>query len=215
MSEINKWNLRTDEDAIIIGMKGHGKSTLLKLIMKNLLNAGQRVFLYDSEKEFGNLRHPLLQVYQPKINNLCRLSFIQKMKAGEKDRIKDEFDPICKAIYEKGNITLIITSIERYAPVHRELSNYFGLIVNEGRKRGIGLLVESRRPATLNKDACAQNVNWFMFTTYLPNDIKWLKEFVGELTKKLILLPKYSFIRWSTGTGAQYYTPLNPRAGDF
>jgi len=198
--------------SMIVGVNGQGKSVLFRALVRDYLEAGAKVLLYDSEHEVSEKiprrkgvdpeayldslreRHPRLYVYVPRHST-------------KKARI-DEFDQICAKVFESGRLVLAVESIDFYAPPRQDLSENLQKIVHWGRNEDIGLIMTSRRPANVNKDACALNQNWFLFHCYINNDLKWLREFVPEHhVEELKTLPRYGFIHWTQDT-VQRHSPI-------
>lgn len=179
MSDIT---VSTNEKIMIVGVNNMGKSVLFKHLVKQFLKEGSKVILYDSEKEYSDFQHPNLVVYQPEMPSDI-----------------PEFEEICRRTWEKGNMILAIESVDFYAPPQQPLSPYFKRCIHWGRNRGIGVLMTSRRIASVHKDACGLCRHWFLFHCYLPNDIKYIKQFIGEIAEDLAHLEPYYFIHWSGG----------------
>jgi hypothetical protein len=94
---------------------------------------------------------------------------------------------------------LAVESVDFYATPQQPLTPNFKKIIHWGRNRGIGVIMTSRRIANVHKDCCALNRHWFLFHCYLPNDIKYIKGFIGKTANDLPKLQPYYFIHWSGG----------------
>jgi len=179
MTEIK---LKHNEKTMIIGVNDMGKSVLFKHLIKKYLESNVKVLLYDSEKEYLAFQDPNLKVYQP-----------------TEPANVEEFDIICSQIWEKRNMVLAIESIDFYATPQQPMPPSLKKIIHWGRNRGIGVLMTSRRIANVHKDCCALNKHWFLFHTYLPNDIKYIKSFIGKPADELKSIEPHHFIHWSGG----------------
>jgi DNA helicase HerA-like ATPase len=81
---------------------------------------------------------------------------------------------------------------DQVLPEGRPLCEYGGKIVNLGRHRNIGMGTITRRVALLNKTVVSQAQELILFHTFIPNDIRYLKEFIIGVDE-LRTLPKYRF----------------------
>lgn len=187
--------LKSNAKSVLIGINDQGKSVLFYQLVKTYLEAGVKILLYDSELEYTAWEHPNLKVYTPS-------------SPGN----RDEFDDVCGMVWGQRRMILAVESIDFYAETQKPLVPFFKKLIHWGRNRGIGLLLTARRPANVHKDVGTCQ-HWFLFHTYIPNDIKWLKEFVGEDAEKLISLESYYFIHW-TSSGAELCQPLPQEVAD-
>lgn len=70
-------------------------------------------------------------------------------------------------------------TVTRHAKFASESMDAIETVAAQGRKRGIGLLVASQRPAKFNKDVLAMCDIWALMWTGWPGDADTLSEFVG------------------------------------
>jgi len=187
--------LKPNEKSVFIGINDQGKSVLFYHLVKTYLEAGVQVLLYDSELEYGAWEHPNLKIHTPS-------------SPGN----REEFDDVCGMVWERRRMILAVESIDFYAETMKPLTPFFKKIIHWGRNRGIGLMVTARRPAGVHKDIGTCQ-HWFLFHTYIPNDIKWIKEFVGKTAEDLITMRQYYFIHW-TSSGAELCNPLPQEVAD-
>lgn len=165
--------LKTDAIATIAGMRGSGKTTLAKRILSQVKGD---VIVYDPMWE-----------YDPKI------SFHPHSDS------KDDFDRFMGICWERGNLFICVDEAERYFRAKRLLTEYSTKIVNTGRHRNIGLLVITRRLAELNKTVFGLSETAILFQMFLPNDIRYIKEFYGDKAEDLRSIGKYRYKVFSMG----------------
>lgn len=174
--------IKKNEVVLISGTRDMGKTKLFLHIIKKFLNKGYEVVIYDSEHEFEDLHHEKLLIYKP-----------------TKPANKKEFDNVSEKIYERRNVIFAVESVDFYAtPKDTELKKVpnFKKIVHWGRKRNIGLIMTTRRVAGVHKDCVGASRHHFMFWMFLPNDIDYLKKYVGETAEELITLERWYYIHW-------------------
>ena len=174
--------LKSNEKTMIVGVNDMGKSVLFLHLIKQYVDKGIEVLLYDSEKEYGMHESPGLKIYQP-----------------QEPANVEEFNDICGMVWDRGRMVLAIESIDFYATPQQPMPPYLKKIIHWGRNRGIGVIMTSRRIANVHKDCCALNKHWFLFHCYLPNDIKYIKSFIGKPADQLKKIEPHYFLHWSNG----------------
>lgn len=182
-------DIKSNDKAMIVGFTGSGKSYLLRYLINNFINQNVKVMVYDTEREktFDDL--PIENRYRPKGNSI------------------EEFDWFCADVLAHRNIVFAIESIDLFSPPFKPVPPNLWKLVHWGRKRGIGLIMTSRRIASVHKDPCSQCKHWFIFYTFLPNDVDYLRKFVGETADKAKQLKPWYFLYWTQGQ-AQIYSPI-------
>lgn len=179
-------SLKFDDISIITGNRGEGKTELAKHILRLFQAQGYPVFIYDPLDEYRD--------FEP-----CRYV--------PKDNLSiDEFDEVASDIWNGKNCIFLIEEVEFYASAHK-ISLMLQRLVSLGRHRGIGLVITTRRIADVHKLICSQAKNWFIFHSFLPNELDYMEQFIGETVYKAVSLEPYHFIYWTRGK-AQVYEPI-------
>jgi len=75
---------------------------------------------------------------------------------------------------------LVVSEAELYLPVNKPLPPAIFKIVTRGRHRNIGLIADTRRIASLNKNVFGLSEWCFIFRHFSPNDIDYLNKFVAK-----------------------------------
>lgn len=140
--------MRSNELLTISGRRGYGKSTLAMSLISNLT----RKEVWDPLAEFGG--------YQPQNGS------------------SEEFEAWLKPIFIRGNCFIMVDEADLVLPVRKPLGPYAYKLVNIGRHRNLGLGMVTRRIAELNKTAFSQSESIYLFKHSIPNDIKYLAEFI-------------------------------------
>ena len=187
------------EDYMILGITGSGKSEFLKFLIEQYNKQGHTIIVYDAEKE-----HDQFSSWTPQ-DKLYMGQVVRYVPSKPADRM--EFDEVCRWIYGRRNIIFCIESIDFYAPIRKDLTPFFKKLVHWGRKRGHTLIMVTRRTAKVDKDACAFITHWIIFRTYISNDVKWLRETIGDDAEKAKTLQKHHYLYWSFGT-CEICTPI-------
>ena len=165
--------LKTDTIATIAGMRGSGKTSLAKRILAQVKGD---VIVYDPMWEYDK-----------------RIAFHPHSDS------KEDFDRFMATCWERGNLYVCVDEAERYFKGKRMLTEHSSLVVNTGRHRNIGLLIVTRRIAELNKTAFGLSETVMLFQMFLPNDIRYIKEFYGDKAEDLRGIGKYRYKVFSMG----------------
>lgn len=187
-------NLNSSDKVMIVGFTGMGKTYLMRHLIRQFLAQKVKVIVYDSEHQHGDLAREGALVYTPKTTDTS------------------EFDKLCGVVWSKyPNSILAVESIDFYAlpsDIGMVRTPNFKKLVHWGRgSKGIGLILTSRRIASVHKDPCSQCKHWYIFRTFLPNDVDYMKKFVGVTAKKAIDLDDFYFLYWSKGQ-SQICSPI-------
>lgn len=161
--------MNSNELAVISGKRGFGKTTLAKTLISGL----SRVAIWDPMGEYGGPN-----AYIPHTGN-----------AGE-------FNEWVKGYWNVGNVCLMVDESDQVMAERKELPVYANKVINLGRHRNIGLIMITRRLASLSKTAVSQCADLFLFHHFLINDIKYLEGMIGDDAHKLKNLAKYQYLHY-------------------
>ena len=169
--------LRTDSIIVIAGMRGSGKTNLLKLLVSPLKIP---YAIYDPLDQYGNVStHRIV----PAPDTL------------------ETFEATCKRVWERGNFLLIVEECEVYLRNKGELPPYAKMCILRGRNRGIGMWLCTRRIADLHKTPVSQADHLFLYRMFLPNDIDYISQFIPkEQAQGLDHMKPFWFLHYSSGT---------------
>jgi len=180
-------NIRANQVATITGIRGSGKSYLLD----KLINVTPSYVVYDVMHEHENKNAVI-------VNNLKDLhhSFYKQHKRiiyhpQHIDVV--EFDWLCLALYSTGNRMFFVEEANRVMP-NGQITKGASQLIDLGRHRNVGMIVVTRRIALLDKLPVSQSEHILIFKTVLPNDIQYLKEFIGPDADKASALDGYKFL---------------------
>ena len=185
--------LKVSDISIIVGQRGSGKTQLAKHLAKQYLSKSIDIWIYDVNNEYLDLeiRYTISSVHR----------YIPK-DVGD----IEEFEDFIWKAWRHKRIVVLIEEADLYANPH-SIPRAFKNLVARGRHRKIGMILITRRIASMHKYPCSQAKHFFIFRTILPNDIKYLKEFIGDKAEELPNLPDYHFLYWSHGK-AKIYSPI-------
>ncbi len=213
--KINPDNLMASRTCLI-SQSGGGKSYAIGVICEELCKNKLGFAIIDPEGEYAGLKekYDILWIGNNK-NSELRLEKIDFKKLAnliisknipvildvsnavdEKKSVSD----FCSALYEEESrlrmpYLLILEEADKYSPNIGKGLMIIEEIARRGRKRGLGLLIASQRPAFVNKNILSQCNNQFLGKLTIKNDIDAVKVFFSDLkeTKKLTSL-KFQFV---------------------
>lgn len=168
-------SLKPTDISMVIGQRGTGKSVLTDVLLQSYQNEGHKVFVYDTVRDHPNFKrvcptNPSLQ----------------------------DFEEWAKKLYNEGNVIVGIEEIDMLCS-SSQIGTEFKKLVSLGRHEGIGLIMTARRIADAHKLPPSQTHHFFIFRCHLPNDIIYLRKFIGDDVDKLPTLEDYHFLHWFNG----------------
>ena len=185
-------SIQSNQIVTITGIRGSGKSYFLDKLIKT----NNRFLVYDVMHE-----HKIDDAII--INNLRDLQF--HLHKGHKRIVyrppelnEENFDWICEAVYRTGNRTFFVEESNRVMP-NMQISKSASQLIDLGRHRNVGMVCVTRRIALLDKLPVSQSEHLIIFKTVLPNDIKYLKEFIGNVAEEAQVLRDHKFLYYSDG----------------
>lgn len=195
-------NFDSSNRIFICGMTQSGKSTLGAY----LFSLCPKGILYDSDLEsdkFERLLRTSLGVRVHTIPDLLKaLTKHAKIVFQPYGYSTEVFEEFCRIVYHLSNLTVFITEISSYAPLHK-ISPWFNMLVRRGEKRGIGLIYDTQRTADVHKTPISQSKHIIIFRQFLPNDVNYLYQFVGEAAYVSRDLLPYHFLHYFCGKVTQ------------
>lgn len=195
----------TDKFALIAKTKS-GKSYLGKIIQKAKVRKIiiDRVGEYDSS--FGEIVTGFDQFCEAvkRVWDLPDFSIIFRFEFGS--TMKDEvFEQICFLCLQMRDVFLVCEEIHLYTTTQK-MNPYLEEIATCGSHYGIGYLLTTQRPNLIHKTLLTQCDHIFIGSLIDMNDIRYIREFTGELSHKVNQYPARHFIHWHLGQIAEINT---------
>lgn len=167
--------LKPTDVSMVIGQRGTGKSVLADQLFQSYQDEGHKVFVYDTVRD-----HPNFKRECPSNPSL------------------DDFEAWAKKLYKEGNLIVGIEEIDMIC-TSSQIGPEFKKLISLGRHEGIGLVLTARRIADVHKLPPSQAHHFFIFRCHLPNDIIYLRKFIGDDVDLLPTLKDYHFLHWFNG----------------
>lgn len=186
-------NIDSDQIALICGQTDTGKSVLFRYLMAQFKLAGNPFLIYDvgGECRRSSLANGLKDdqvIYVPETLEV------------------EEFDEVCAQVWKRGNMVFGIEELDLFTTPHK-ISPIFKKMCIRHRHRGVGIVWTTRFFSDVHKLPCRLAKHVFIYHLFLPNDIKYLKEFVGEIAEQARGLPDYHFIYYHRNQ-ARVFQPI-------
>ena len=210
------------ERTAIIGQSGSGKSYLVSVICEELASNDLGFVLLDTEGEyhglskFGNIRliketEEVEDISADEENIKRIIQDSQKIILDVSESDKNTVNEFLTGIYSvatelfKENkstpFLLIIEEADIYIPQKRTGGlEILQTISRRGRKRGLGILLATQRPALVNKNVLSQCNNVFIGKLMLKNDLDSVRLFfssMDEVKQLTTLEPGYFYVQGS------------------
>lgn len=195
----------------VIGQSGSGKSYLIGLIAEELARLKMPFIILDTEGEYSSFKDSFEVMWvgghgaDIGLDVDYKAMLLQSMNSGIPIvfDVSEEIDKqarvykVLKALYEleekeHNAYLVIIEEADKFAPqVTHQTINAIEEISVRGRKRGIGLLVATQRPASISKNVLAQCSYGFIGKLTIENDLGAVGV-LFEDRKKLAEIPSLS-----------------------
>ena len=170
-----------NEDCVIIGMKGSGKSYLANEFLRSLKNIP--VLVFDFNWQFHDshaiVLHNLQEVFETFDEMKGHIIFQPY------DKSSPVFEAFCEQIFARSNLVGIFDETHQYVSKQRLCKPYNDLILS-GRPRGISVISISSRPQNLPNNALTNARHIFAFRLNLESDVKFLESWLGDQAWELL-----------------------------
>ena len=200
----------------VIAQSGAGKSYLIAVLCEKMLEAGVPFVIIDTEGEYFSLKEKfqLLWAGGPEADlNLERINLKQLAERAVRNGVplildvsesldeKAVVSGFCQALYDAATkarmpYLLVIEEADKFAPqaIGKDERTAATLkiveeIARRGRKRGLGLLIATQRPAMVSKNVLSQCGNQLIGKLTTENDLAAVNLFFSS-RKELEELPK-------------------------
>jgi len=164
--------IRSDEVVVVIGRKGHGKTTLLKLLLKPL----KRYAIFDilgAYREFGAL--------VPTPAEAC--TYDKTVYIPQTEAIELEYEEFAAAVLRCGNRTIILDEAHWiYRP--KGIQKNAQMVLRLGRHVAVGLWLATHRVLDLAKLTYQQADHLFLGQLLVYRDLEELRRIYGPVVEK-------------------------------
>lgn len=193
----------------VIGQSGSGKSYLVGVISEELCRNNLPFIIIDTEGEYRNLksRFDAIWVSSDKASDLnFEVNYSGLLRKSIDDSIPIIFDvsdesdssglvsKVLNKLYELETeihkpYLVIVEEADKFAPqvVRSKEMNIIEELSVRGRKRGIGLLIATQRPANVSKNVLSQCSYGFIGRMTIQNDINAIDILLEDEENKKIL----------------------------
>ncbi len=211
----------------VIGQSGSGKSFLIGVLIEEMCKSRLPFIVVDTEGEYKNLKSIFNALWisdDPSSDIKHNVDYqrlaLQSIETGIPiifdvsdiiDKSKHVFDML-QALYSieerlKSPYLVIVEEADKFAPqvMHKEV-NMIEEISVRGRKRGIGLIVATQRPANISKNVLAQCAYGFIGKLTIENDLSAVSTLFEDRKKleAITKLPSGNFMPFGINTDSPF-----------
>ncbi|MGZ4863034.1 MAG: ATP-binding protein [Halobacteriota archaeon] len=192
------------ERSAVIGQSGSGKSYLVSVICEELAAPENDLgfVVIDTEGEYAGLSELCPNVESKDIEDLSKdedeiqriitqsKKIVLDVSETEKKVINDFLDSIYRVAtqlfkagaHKQNPFLIVVEEADVYIPQQkRDGLEILQIISRRGRKRGLGILLATQRPALVNKNVLSQCNNVFIGKLTLKNDIDSVRIFFSSM----------------------------------
>lgn len=176
-----------------------GKSTLAKQIISKF----PRFLIVDPSWEYGALGtivHDLRDIEKTESGKIIFQS--------TQPHDVNEFNKLCQLAFSSSNFVLLIDEVHLYASPY-EIPVWLKNLVVMGRKKGIGVITVSQRPAQTHKLLISQANHIFVFNLFIDRDVDFFRGFIPN-ADQIITLPQYEYLYFDVGQNSLRHGKTNP-----
>jgi len=177
----------------ILGKRGSGKSEIAKHFLRQMQNEEYPILILDINNEYTHKEFPESEIYQGKsiteyINNYAQEieRFINRNNSG-------------MIVFE--DVDVLVSSTNIPMPI-------LDLVIR-GRHKNIGCMFLFRRANNIHKQILYNSHHIFIPRLSLPNDIKYLSDYIPDSENILPYLNKYEFLEYEPDDGTLQKVRLN------
>lgn len=183
--------IKSNDRIFVAGKTGVGKTVFVKRILYP--QYPHRVF-WDTKLEASDLLISSALARTPdELKTLIKHGKVSILYQ-PRNTSSDDFNNVCRIIYEQGNFTLIVDEVTAISspswiePWHKD-------ILMRGRSKGVGIINITQRPRACHNTILSEAEHAFIFRLKLDTDIEKMKNiFSKEWRDMLPTLPYYSCI---------------------
>jgi len=175
-----------NEDLVICGSKGSGKSYLANELLKSFNNI--TCIVWDYNFQFHDARSMLFHSLED------LLEVYDKAKRGRYilqpyDKSQKAFENLCDAVFERGNCVLFLDELHLFTSKQSIIKPFQNLILS-GRPRGVSVISISTRPAQIPNAVLSNASHVFCFRLNIESDVKFLESWMGSEVWQLMPVDK-------------------------
>lgn len=179
---------------IIVGQTGCGKST----ISKQYTNEKNRLIIYDTLNN-SEERGVILEDYEELIDYFLMLDKSKKKFFRVIYRPidpREDFERICQLVWCLKNMTFVVEELGTiFTKTEKEnLPRAMLQIIQAGRHRSIEMICITQSPKCLPTLLRSQSKIIYTFQQSEPNDVDFMREFIGNGAEQILTLKKYEYL---------------------
>lgn len=172
-----------DENVLIVGSAGSGKSYFVKFIIKKMfLPSSVRFVLWDYNWQYNDI--DIKPTHTMRTDNFVIYQPI--------DKSVEHFSEFCD-FYFKGNRVFVIEEVQEYGNAWK-MPPIFESVIRTGRNFGNTYIAITQRPSEIHKAIVNNATHIVAFRMTWIKDLELLSEWLNIDYEKIYNLPRFYFI---------------------
>ena len=176
-----------NEDIVVCGAKGSGKSYLANELLKSFNNI--TCIVWDFNFQFHDARSMLFHRLEDLLDVYDKANGKGRYILQPFDKSQQAFEKLCDAVFRRGNIVLFLDELHLFCSKQSIIKPFQNLILS-GRPRGISVISISTRPASLPNAVLSNASHVFAFRLNIESDVKFLESWMGSEVWQLMPVDK-------------------------
>jgi DNA helicase HerA-like ATPase len=176
-----------DGRALVVGMSGTGKSTLMRGIMR-AIERSARVLVTDPKAEWPPARYTLITRPQ-EFRFEFRYPILFRPPAQEFDN-PDVYDPLFQEVWRRKDMTVYNDEIMFMG---NRPTRYMRAIMAQGRSRNIRIINGTQRPKWIPKVTITEANTFYAFHLSDSEDIRAIRQMIPEYDPREIDVSRHEF----------------------
>ena len=175
----------------VFGRKGRGKTNYTIWVIKPI----RRKIMIDPTWQTGNVPLGYVVHYPHRLEDA--LEKFPSVVYQPKPQDDDSYCQVFGICLKYSNYTLVVDEVDMFARPRWYMCDQFKELIRRGRAQGIGLICNSRRPASMHNDI-RSNADWVVcFQLHEDRDLEYMSNWIGVEEETIKTLKPYHSLLWN------------------
>lgn len=201
--------IKTNDRILVVGKTGTGKTHLVK---KWMLSHYDSYVFHDVKHENNDVEHDIISKTPKELEK--SITENKKILYQPITPEEDDFNEICRIIFEHKNTTLYVDEASRVTTPSR-ITYWHNVILTQGRSYNVGIINASQRPRAIHNTLISESEHLFIFFLNLDTDISKMRQLLGDGADDIKYLTEQYFIYHSVRANKSFmFKPIISKEGE-